>query len=390
MGIGIDNIMFAALGFLVAGLFAVAIGPAIWKRAVRLTKRRIEAVTPVTLSEFRADKDKLRAEFAIAMRRMEIRVEKLRGKLVEASVAIDNQAQENAALKAERDEQFEAISALKVREQELVAQIRNLERDAASLAAMVRQDAPAGESGRLLSRTETEGGDISSGQLSGDYRADVEDLLTALTLERQRNDWLEEQAKMLLARLENGRTDTAADEAVELLRDTLAKGDPSSEARLALHDAEARVANAEARLGALLSDTREPETHEVAKAPDVASAPRSLADELGHAEKLDALKHTVLTLETDALRGWGSKRYDAGALRAQLRTIAADTAQLVYTEDARESAVEAEETESLFDRVRKFAGAGVDFEDLPREPEPAATANGPVADRMAALRNLQK
>lgn len=382
MGIGIDDIMYAALGFLAAGLLAVAIGPAIWNRAVRLTKRRIEAVTPVTLSEFRADKDKLRAEFAIATRRMETRIEKLRDKLVEASVAIDSQVQENAALKAERDEQYEAISALKVREQELVAQIRNLERDAASLAAMVRQDAPAGEAGRLLSRNDAEGADISGDQLTGDYRSDVEDLLTALTLERQRNSWLEDQAQMLLARLEKKKKGAAGDEAVALLRDTLAKGDPSSEARLELHDAEARVANAEARLGALLSDTRE-----TAREPENQAVARSLADELSQAEKFDALKQAVIALETDAEHGWGSKRYDAGALRAQLSNIAADTARLVYAEDARE--IEAEESESLFDRVRKFAEDGAEFEDLPREPEAATAARGPVADRMAALRDLQ-
>jgi hypothetical protein len=61
----IENMMYFALGLLVAGLIALIIMPAVWKRAVRLTKRRIEAATPITLSEFRADKDQLRAEFAL-------------------------------------------------------------------------------------------------------------------------------------------------------------------------------------------------------------------------------------------------------------------------------------------------------------------------------------
>ncbi|WP_404402515.1 hypothetical protein [Pelagibacterium halotolerans] len=383
MGIGIEHIMYAALGFLAAGLLAVAIVPAIWNRAVRLTKRRIEAVTPVTLNEFRADKDKLRAEFAIATRRLEMRIERLRNKLVDASVAIDSQVQEIAALKAERDEQYDAISALKVREQELVAQIRNLERDAASLAAMVDRQAPAGPAGRLLAPDEEDGADVSGDQLTGDYRSDVEDLLIALSLERQRNAFLEEQAEILLARLDKKKKrDAASDEAIALLRDTLAKGDPSSAARLALHDAEARIANAEARLSALLSDSEE------TAADTNGHAVLSLADELGQAERLDKLKDAVLSLEKDAARGWGTKRYDPAALRERLKEIANETARLVYSEDARE--IEAEETESLFDRVRKFAGDGVEFEDLPLENEQTPAARGAVADRLAALRNLQE
>ncbi|MBI4045656.1 MAG: hypothetical protein HY371_02455, partial [Devosia nanyangense] len=56
---GIENIMYFALGLLIAALLALAIMPAIWKRAVRLTKRRIEAATPMSMAEFRADKDQL-------------------------------------------------------------------------------------------------------------------------------------------------------------------------------------------------------------------------------------------------------------------------------------------------------------------------------------------
>ena len=40
---GVENIMYFGLGLLVAGLIALAIMPAIWRRAVRLTKKRIEA-----------------------------------------------------------------------------------------------------------------------------------------------------------------------------------------------------------------------------------------------------------------------------------------------------------------------------------------------------------
>jgi hypothetical protein len=57
----IESMMYFALGALAAALVTLLIMPAIWRRAVRLTKKRIEAATPITLAEFRADKDQLRA-----------------------------------------------------------------------------------------------------------------------------------------------------------------------------------------------------------------------------------------------------------------------------------------------------------------------------------------
>ena len=62
----IESMMYFALGALAAGLVMLLIMPAIWRRAVRLTKKRIEAATPITLAEFRADKDQLRAQFALS------------------------------------------------------------------------------------------------------------------------------------------------------------------------------------------------------------------------------------------------------------------------------------------------------------------------------------
>jgi len=51
--------MYFALGLLVAGLLALAVMPAVWRRAVRLTKKRIEAATPITMAEFRAGSTRL-------------------------------------------------------------------------------------------------------------------------------------------------------------------------------------------------------------------------------------------------------------------------------------------------------------------------------------------
>jgi chromosome segregation ATPase len=67
--------MFFALGFLVAGLIALLIIPAINARAERLARRRLEALFPLSITELTAEKDHLRAEFAVLQRRLERKVE---------------------------------------------------------------------------------------------------------------------------------------------------------------------------------------------------------------------------------------------------------------------------------------------------------------------------
>ncbi len=66
--------MFFALGVLVAGLLGLMILPALWRRAVRLSTRRLEMQTPLSMDEVLADRDLLRAEFAVAERRLEERL----------------------------------------------------------------------------------------------------------------------------------------------------------------------------------------------------------------------------------------------------------------------------------------------------------------------------
>src|SRR5829696_2931636 len=67
--------MIFALGFLTAALFALVILPALNARAERLARRRVEAQFPLSISELTAEKDHLRAEFAVLQRRLERKAE---------------------------------------------------------------------------------------------------------------------------------------------------------------------------------------------------------------------------------------------------------------------------------------------------------------------------
>lgn len=380
----VENIMFLALGVLSAGLLAILIMPSIWRRAVRLTKRRIEAATPMTLNEFRADKDKLRAEFAIATRRLELTIEALREKRAGLLVQLDGHRTEIAALKSERDEQFDAIRALQVRETELVARIRDLERETAELAARLRQQDRAFSGLDQVHHADAET-HIDAEQLSGDYRRDVEDLLMALGIERQRGDFLEEQAKLLLSRLEKGDRKAAREDVAVRLRETLAaKDDPGSQARLELREAEARIASAENRLSALLAEPRDDD--EPVEARQAANG-RHLAEELSLEEEMSALHATIASIETEATRTWQTPQFDTDGLRDRLDAVAASVSRTVYAADATEPTDAVQE--SLFDKVLKFAPDADERQLEPADAVGETPPGGSLSDRMDGLRQLQ-
>src|ERR1700694_2316871 len=76
----IEPIMYLAIGFLVSMLFGLMIVPLVHNRAVRVPTRRLEAATPLSMAEIQADKDQLRAEFAMSARRLEMNVDQLKNK----------------------------------------------------------------------------------------------------------------------------------------------------------------------------------------------------------------------------------------------------------------------------------------------------------------------
>ncbi len=117
--------MIFALGFLVAGLMALAFAPAFWRRALRLSRRRLETQVPLSVEEILADRDHLRAEFAIERRRLEIRTEEIveahaadRGELGRRATALLTFQQ---TIEVQREELRAHAEALAKAEQEVAA-----------------------------------------------------------------------------------------------------------------------------------------------------------------------------------------------------------------------------------------------------------------------------
>ncbi len=73
--ISIEMVMLAALGFLTAALLTLFLSPFYRRRVARLTTEMLKRSMPLTESEIRADKDRLRAEYAIRIHKLEMKVE---------------------------------------------------------------------------------------------------------------------------------------------------------------------------------------------------------------------------------------------------------------------------------------------------------------------------
>ncbi|MER9854781.1 MULTISPECIES: hypothetical protein [unclassified Mesorhizobium] len=108
----VQSVLFFVLGFLCAGFLALMVAPAIWRRAVALTRRRVESSIPLTQTEIQADKDRIRAEYAMTTRRLEISVKALREKAAEQLVEINRGREAMKGLAVERTDKNQALTEL--------------------------------------------------------------------------------------------------------------------------------------------------------------------------------------------------------------------------------------------------------------------------------------
>lgn len=207
--------MIFGLGFLLASLCALTILPTVNARAARLARRRIEATLPVSVTEVVAERDHLRAEFAVAQRRLERKAE---------AVAARRHA-DMAAIGARTMEAEAAIAARILSEAEVA---RALER----IAGLDRDLAQA--------RAEGETGLATLHALEEAHRAILDDLKRARRAQAEAaSPAADASAEALRAELERLRADLAAAQAALAARG----GDDTAELRRRI----AEVADALAR-----------------------------------------------------------------------------------------------------------------------------------------------
>jgi hypothetical protein len=146
----IESVMLIALGFTVASLLALLIAPSLWRRAVKLTTRKIEATMPISVRDINADKDLLRAEYAVEMRRLELALGKAKERAArhlmernQHTVEIGKLETEIAMLKNSLDERTHASSILEQTIQKRIPEVESQREH--SLAVIAARDVELAE-----------------------------------------------------------------------------------------------------------------------------------------------------------------------------------------------------------------------------------------------------
>lgn len=135
----IEAVMFLGLGFLVASLFWLSLVPLVHARAVRLTTRRVQAALPISLEELQAEKDRLRAEFAVATRRLELTIDELREKEASHLAELGRRTSEIAKLKTEFTEKTAVAASVEAEQEGIKKQLNEAQEQLAAKTSALKE-----------------------------------------------------------------------------------------------------------------------------------------------------------------------------------------------------------------------------------------------------------
>lgn len=189
----VEHIVDFILGFVVCGLIGLAFLPMVSARARRLTLARIEDRLPMTFDEIEADRDLLRARFAVELRAMEAQVEDART--------------DRAGHEAELGRRAVAVTRAQQALAEMEARLRARDADLAEARDEARRLRAQADEARLslaARQQELEEKSREIDELTADrdnFNAGVDDLNKALAGARARIAELEERRKRLLAKI---------------------------------------------------------------------------------------------------------------------------------------------------------------------------------------------
>jgi chromosome segregation ATPase len=373
----IEPVMYFGIGFLVAALLALLFVPLVHSRAVRLTMRRLEAATPLSIAEIRADKDQLRAEFAMSTRRLEMSVEQMKTRTTGQLAELGKKTDAINQLKKELGEKTAAIFALESRDKNLRDQLRATE-DEFELKSSLLREAERGLADKQadLAKLVAELGERSI--MADSQRVELAALRTQVEAMKVSVADYERAVRMTEERLarERGEAEAAAkltDEARGKL-DGLAARTGDLERALLVQTTEAevssrRVQKLETRLadqGRLLAE-REFEITRLRSELDAAGKiENDLREELenaggrssGAVDKLRAdiaqleaqlataveerirLQREIGTMKRDAETTWAAERVENALLRERINDVAAEVARLTATLEGPGSPIE--------------------------------------------------
>ena len=94
----LSTLMLVGLGFLSASLIALLIAPYVWRRAVKVTARRMSFGAADSATEVQAARDQLRAEHALTTRKLELQLNDIKQKMADQAVDMSQLTDHNEML----------------------------------------------------------------------------------------------------------------------------------------------------------------------------------------------------------------------------------------------------------------------------------------------------
>ena len=375
----IEPIMYLAIGFLVSMLFGLMIVPLVHNRAVRLTTKRLEAATPLSMAEIQADKDQLRAEFAMSARRLEMSVEQLKNKTTSQLAELGKKTDAINRMKVELGEKNATIFQLEAREKAIKEQLRATEEEFSAKTDSLRSAEQAlREKQAALTRLNADLNDRSVMAESRQVelvavRTQIHELKSRVTeaekeysstharLAQERNDSVNVSRELAEAR---SRVENLSQRVTDLDRQLIAQIKEAEMLGNRVNELEGRLSTQ----GKLLTE-REYENNQLKQSSEIAE--RTIKDlrmeiaalnEGGHSpgvEKLRAdkaaveeqlriareerarLQRDMNAIQQQAESSWQTERMENALLRERINDIAAEVAKLAMQLEGPNSAIEA-------------------------------------------------
>ncbi|MEW6450520.1 MAG: hypothetical protein AB1490_07735 [Pseudomonadota bacterium] len=410
----IEWIMFFGIGFLVASLLGLVLLPLVHNRAVRLTMRRLEAATPLSMAEIQADKDQLRAEFAMSTRRLELSVEQMKAKTTSQLAELGKKTDAINRLKVELGEKTAAIFSLEAREKTLKAQLQATEGEhALKISALREVERALADKQADLAKLSA---DLDERSVTADsqrielvaLKTQVEALKNSVTthereaqevgdrLERERKD-----AASVTSELdeERGRVEKLGERVEQLERALVAQTTEAEILTRRVQELEARldekvrmiaerelentqlrekVTMAQKVEADLRAELASAETRNRASTENLRSEKGQVEGQLSQAKEAHATaQNEIASMKREAEQSWAAERVENALLRERINDIAVEIARLTVALEGKTSPIEA-----------LLAGEP----EMPTEPhigngENPQGGRGSLADRIRALQN---
>ena len=348
----IEPTMYFLLGALSAAILALAVIPVVAKRAARLERRRLARSAPLSLEEIRADKDQMRADFAVEIRRLESRVEELERINAEQLIAINRKREIIAELALDREDRVASAQELEEREHELRETIRRKEEEIARYARDLREAQRTLEM-RTADLRQTEN------ELAA-AKAEIDGQKVALIANSTRLETVRDELTSLKMRMPDGAGEGAANS------NAPEKDRPGEAVEVKLRDAEAERIAAETRITAMALRLEEQQEEHKGIVREKDNTIAQLTAEI------ETLRTELATMKSAGQsRDGGANGAGYEQLRESIRDIAAEITHMAARLEGGGSPIE---------RMLEKRG-----EDRGSEADDIVVING-IADRVRALR----